>query len=1066
MTSRNLIQQRITLPNGDTKWLNSAIVNGCLNGDLIILDGIHRLRDDTLMALRRLIQDRELDLPDGRKLLRHDKYDELIKKDNNLGDKILRIHPAFRMIATAEAPQAKSSMKSEQTDTKANTTPTNSQKSTEWLTPEVLNLFLFHNIESLNSKYEYEILNKKYKINSQHAKLFNLVNQLRERGEHDVQMKHIAKFFSLRNLDRLCKKLEKHSNLNLVKLIENLTLKKFMPQLNKQLLNDFLKSVDEDLFAKLNNDDTNLDLYNKFNKENREKSSSNDLKELSKIPDILFYENDLHKLILNNLIRDFELGEHLLLIGNQGTGKNKLVDKFLMMMHKPREYIQLHRDTTVNSLTIQPVIKSGLVSYEDSPLVKAVKNGYILVVDEADKAPLNVICILKSLIETGEMILSDGRQIVNKKTNNKNEIQMHPDFRMIILANRPGFPFLGNDFFNILGDLLSCHPIDNPDAQSELAMLKMYAPNVSESVLKKLVGAFGSLRHLSDQGLISYPYSTRELVNIAKHLQQFPNDSLASVITNVSDFDHFAEQNDLKSTFVEIMHKHGIPIDTSTFRINLAPKINLPARIPFANLKLNPIEFKSSSVHSIMNLNWSKLGQIDNTSDRIKKFICDKRAARIDSFSELRSGWSLNTSINQQLINDFVVVNQNQTDMIYVSGVKPFSAVQLNTKTNEAVELNLSDFFHSAWRSYYPRTKLFALDEPNCVLLFEKTTNDLFRINFQTNEVFKLEKSLREANSNAKHFLTKAKKSLNKFFVDQDQTYSMISLENNMLMNYKMNSNQLSLIDFSNNLEFNLDLENLDLNEFKMRITNLTCLSPSKVLITAYDSNSIANGVDNLEARNLHYFLLNVSNHSLELADRKFKLDLIDSDLFPSQHDLLVNQIESKNTQNSAENLLLPSVNNHFVQIGHENDSECLYSARAQPLTNTKSNHKMRAIVPITKSIIDYDNKQILTQITKTAKPTSLNLSSSSLGYVEMIDLKENQLRYFEIDNLSSSRSDSSSYLNVINEAEFFIELSPTKQGNFYTLDFDGNISEWETSQMNLERSLDEWRKMIISNNG
>jgi hypothetical protein len=94
------------------------------------------------------------------------------------------------------------------------------------------------------------------------------------------------------------------------------------------------------------------------------------------------------------------------------------------------------------------------------------------------------------LIETGEMLLSDGRKIVNSSYNVENEpaeergrfIKMHPNFRMIILANRPGFPFLGNDFFAILGDLLSCHPVDNPDPQSEIEMLRMYAPNVSEKV--------------------------------------------------------------------------------------------------------------------------------------------------------------------------------------------------------------------------------------------------------------------------------------------------------------------------------------------------------------------------------------------------------------------------------------------------------------------------------------------------------------------------------------------------------------------------------------------------------
>lgn len=94
MSTRDLLQQRITQSNGDTVWHNSPLINACLAGDVVVLDGIHRLRDDTLMSMRRLIQDRELDLADGSKLIRHDKYDSLVedaeKKGIKLNDKILR----------------------------------------------------------------------------------------------------------------------------------------------------------------------------------------------------------------------------------------------------------------------------------------------------------------------------------------------------------------------------------------------------------------------------------------------------------------------------------------------------------------------------------------------------------------------------------------------------------------------------------------------------------------------------------------------------------------------------------------------------------------------------------------------------------------------------------------------------------------------------------------------------------------------------------------------------------------------------------------------------------------
>jgi len=51
------------------------------------------------------------------------------------------------------------------------------------------------------------------------------------------------------------------------------------------------------------------------------------------------------------------------------------------------------------------------------------------------------------------------------------------------------------------------------------ALLHHYGPNVPESTLKKLVSAFSELRQMADEGLIAYPYSTREVVNIVKHIQ-------------------------------------------------------------------------------------------------------------------------------------------------------------------------------------------------------------------------------------------------------------------------------------------------------------------------------------------------------------------------------------------------------------------------------------------------------------------------------------------------------------------------------------------------------------------
>lgn len=53
-----------------------------------MLDGIHRLAPGTLSIVQRLIQERELNLPDGSYLMRSERFDELVQqlaKSNDAG---------------------------------------------------------------------------------------------------------------------------------------------------------------------------------------------------------------------------------------------------------------------------------------------------------------------------------------------------------------------------------------------------------------------------------------------------------------------------------------------------------------------------------------------------------------------------------------------------------------------------------------------------------------------------------------------------------------------------------------------------------------------------------------------------------------------------------------------------------------------------------------------------------------------------------------------------------------------------------------------------------------------
>ena len=135
---------------------------------------------------------------------------------------------------------------------------------------------------------------------------------------------------------------------------------------------------------------------------------------------------------------------------------------------------------------------------------------------------------------------------------------MKPGFTVFVLANRPGFPFHGNDFFREIGDCFSSHVVPNPDVEDEIQLLRSYAPNVAESTLRQIAASFAELRHMFEIGDITYPYSTREAVAVVKHLERYPNDDIVSVLYNVLAIDTFNER--LFAQLGEVFREHGFPV--------------------------------------------------------------------------------------------------------------------------------------------------------------------------------------------------------------------------------------------------------------------------------------------------------------------------------------------------------------------------------------------------------------------------------------------------------------------------------------------------------------------------
>ncbi|KAI9345549.1 AAA domain-containing protein [Obelidium mucronatum] len=565
MSARDLLQRRSTNIKGDTIWENSALVKAAIDGSVAILDQIEAASEGVIASIQSLICEREIPLPDGTLLVNSQRYRHMKRylSDSEMKSRqIIQIHDAFRIVALAR-PASQSSAKG------------------KWLTPELLNLFSFVPMRSLTFEEEQEVVLSICPVadDSLLTQLLSFAKKLR--NQPDESIRSLAAGLSTRQLIRCTRRMKLFPSDSLFEIITKAQLSQFLPSLMKEALERLLNeskiykpvSSEENITYEIVNE-SGCEVLRIGNVSHPISTSTNALL----IPDVLFYDNPKQTIILREMLKDYILGEHLLLIGNQGVGKNKLVDKLLQLLRLPREYMQLHRDTTIHSLTSTPSIVDGVLVYEDSPLVRAAREGYILVVDEADKAPTHVTYILKSLVEDGEMVLSDGRRLVYTDSQHDGVIPIHKNFRMFVLANRPGFPFLGNDFFGEIGDVFAAHCIGNPGKQSELELLKKYGPSVPEDILEKLVASFCDLRLLVDEGMINYPYSTRELVSIVKHLERYPEEGLSRALGNVFDFDSY--ETDMKELVITTLSKNGVLIGMqSDFKIELGSVRPLPIPI-------------------------------------------------------------------------------------------------------------------------------------------------------------------------------------------------------------------------------------------------------------------------------------------------------------------------------------------------------------------------------------------------------------------------------------------------------------------------------------------------------
>ena len=1052
MTGRDLLQQRITRKDGSTGWELSPVLKAAVEGNLLVLDGVHVLNSSTLLVMKRLIEDREAFLPDGSRSLNANRY-ETLKQKLNYNDEemtkngILKIHPSFRIIATAEPPTASKTSTSQQKDKAKQIVTTKHSSPGPWLTPDVNALFLFVKLDLPNEREEIDILTKLHPNVPSHC---------------EKLVKIDGSILSLRQKLRILHLLETYEGISLYDAVISASLQRFMSLPAKTALNEILlgaqikppatnfsTSRKEDAMEVKVDDDflqiggTRTPIY-KGKPEVEGHINEDPVFEAMRVPSVLFFDNDRQVRSMESMLKSLLAGEHLLVIGNQGVGKNRIVDRLLQLWQRPRHYAQLHRDSTVQSLTVTPAVSGGKLHFEDSPLVKAVKTGHILVLDEVDKAPVHVTRVLKGLVESGTMLLPDGRKISKYQQNSKDIIHLHPEFRMIVLANPPGYPFLGNNFFASLGDLFSCHIIDNPDFESELELLRNYAgENFDMDLLKRLTAGFSELRNKANEGLLPYPYSTRELVNVVKHLAKYPTDTATDALRNVFDFDNW---NDSALDAAQMAFgKYGIAIENRSE--NAPTKLTRIYQLPALK---NVGNFQKVINNAFdMALGASSKLTFDGPS-RVEKYsiAVDQIDGRMDKFSELTRCFSLDLPDHCTVQDALVTHSQSlAADVLHLSTANPELLISfpLRYDTRNGSMIMLRKHIHSPYLKLYP----FLSDDGGHVLLFDSRSGHISSLNVESGILSKFKESLIPMESYE-----------NKDKPWQHAGFVPFSGKRPFNLAYRPCSNGISFVDFVTG-----DFRRLDM---PFPVKNVSPYGESSWMITSEDNQQIA--------------ILSSSGY----LDSNFKAKM---QIFKTTQYDSINEFGNVERLSDHQHLALPSIGNiigsNFYSVIDSSNGESfnlLTSRRSIEIFKTDENEELDASDREIRSFLSGPKENIETNDSIYLPNHSMMVSSlsnkrkysvgsfSKMALASTSDV-ESVMEICHVPNTDNSDDKATiCHVPILKSSDSIrarvVRLLPLTNQDVVSVMSNGVVRVWEVIQGRIQHSLSTWNRRMGINSG
>ena len=218
----------------------------------------------------------------------------------------------------------------------------------------------------------------------------------------------------------------------------------------------------------------------------------------------------------NNAIEILEkahkTGLFVLIIGPKGTGKTTLVRKFAFEMKKDLDSVNFSLRTRESHLVGSRTLDKGEISFVEGVLVKSMRSGTILYLDELNAAEADVLLRL-------DEALDDRRQLVLKEAEGQ-IIKAADDWFVIATIN----PLSHVGTKELPPQLLSRFPVrmrlEYPPEEVELDIVRRHV-TIDESKVKDVKRAIQLAKNLREAAAVEelyYSPSLRETIAFAKML--------------------------------------------------------------------------------------------------------------------------------------------------------------------------------------------------------------------------------------------------------------------------------------------------------------------------------------------------------------------------------------------------------------------------------------------------------------------------------------------------------------------------------------------------------------------